>query len=214
MQPVVLHGYHNAEQLALTEQLSDAALGELSVVARGQPCLVVGTSTWSPPKSLAWQKGFRLGSGLIWKLLLLASVLGTPRAGSGEILWLVALLRLLLSPLVGWSLLGGFYLILLLELNLIVVGGPAERLSLCSVLLCGLLLGCLLLSKVGVPSRWRSTGSGRSMMIVCSSCQGMMHFCWMSPCEWVLCHVRGWSGLGMLRLRLLTLTGLLEALFR
>ena len=26
-------------------------------------------STWSPPKSLAWQKGFRLGSGLIWRVL-------------------------------------------------------------------------------------------------------------------------------------------------
>ena len=29
----------DAEQLALTEQLFDAALGELSVVARGQPSL-------------------------------------------------------------------------------------------------------------------------------------------------------------------------------
>ena len=38
----------DAEQLALTDQLFDAALGERS-----------------PPKSLVWQKGFRLGSGLI-----------------------------------------------------------------------------------------------------------------------------------------------------
>ena len=55
----VLYGYQgadaDAEQLALTEQLFDAALGELSVVARGQPCLLVGDfTTWSPPKSLAW----------------------------------------------------------------------------------------------------------------------------------------------------------------
>ena len=42
----VLYGYQgadaDAEQLALTERLFDAAFGELSVVARGQPCLLVG----------------------------------------------------------------------------------------------------------------------------------------------------------------------------
>ena len=59
----------DAEQLALTEQLFDAALGELAVVARGQPCLDVGISTWSPPRFLACLKESRLGSGLIWKLL-------------------------------------------------------------------------------------------------------------------------------------------------
>ena len=32
---VVLYGYQDAEQLALTEQLFDAALAELAVVARG-----------------------------------------------------------------------------------------------------------------------------------------------------------------------------------
>ena len=32
----------DAEQLALTEQLFDAALGELHAVASGQPCLLVG----------------------------------------------------------------------------------------------------------------------------------------------------------------------------
>ena len=31
--------------------------------------MLVVISTWSPPKSLAWHKGFRLGSGLIWKVL-------------------------------------------------------------------------------------------------------------------------------------------------
>ena len=49
MHLVVLYGYQgidtDAEQPALTEQLFDAALGELSVVARGQPCMLVGTST-------------------------------------------------------------------------------------------------------------------------------------------------------------------------
>ena len=33
---------NSAEQLALTDQLFDAAPGELGVVARKQPCLVVG----------------------------------------------------------------------------------------------------------------------------------------------------------------------------
>ena len=44
MHLVVLYGFQgadaDAEQLALTEQLFDAALGGLSVVARGQPCTI------------------------------------------------------------------------------------------------------------------------------------------------------------------------------
>ena len=63
----VLYGFQgadsDAEQLAFTDQLFDAVLSELSVVARGQPC------AWSPPKSLAWQKGFRLDFGLISRRL-------------------------------------------------------------------------------------------------------------------------------------------------
>ena len=43
---VVLYGYQGAdreaEKLDLTDQFLDAALGELGVVAREQPCLVVG----------------------------------------------------------------------------------------------------------------------------------------------------------------------------
>ena len=75
MHLVVLYGFQgadsDAEQLALTEQLFDAALGELGVVARGQPCLIVvgDFNVWNPQKSLAWQKGFWLGSGLISKVL-------------------------------------------------------------------------------------------------------------------------------------------------
>ena len=42
----MLYGYQGADsdakQLALTEQLFDAASGELGVVARGQPCMLVG----------------------------------------------------------------------------------------------------------------------------------------------------------------------------
>ena len=54
MHLVVLYGYQGADcdakQLALTEQLLDAALGELGVVARGQPCLIVGDFNVEPTK--------------------------------------------------------------------------------------------------------------------------------------------------------------------
>ena len=52
MHLVVFYGYQgadsDAEQLALTEQLCDAAPGELVVVARGQPCLIVGRAHQDP----------------------------------------------------------------------------------------------------------------------------------------------------------------------
>ena len=68
----VLYGYQgadtDAEQLALTDQLFDAALGEVSILARGQALLLVGDFNGSPPRSFAWQKGFRLGSGLTLRL--------------------------------------------------------------------------------------------------------------------------------------------------
>ena len=48
----VLCGYQgadsDAEQLALTNQLFDAALGELHAVASGQPCLLVGDFNVEP----------------------------------------------------------------------------------------------------------------------------------------------------------------------
>ena len=51
---VVLYGYQgadtDAEQLALTEQLFDAALAELAVVARGSPCLLAGDFNVEPTK--------------------------------------------------------------------------------------------------------------------------------------------------------------------
>ena len=58
---VVLYGFQgagsDAEQLSLTEQLFDAALGELSVVSRGQPCLLVGDFNVEPTKSPCLAKG-------------------------------------------------------------------------------------------------------------------------------------------------------------
>ena len=65
MHLVVLYGYRgadaDAEQRALTEQLFDAALGELSVVARGQPCMLVGDFNVEPTKIPCLAKGISAG---------------------------------------------------------------------------------------------------------------------------------------------------------
>ena len=62
---VVLYAYqgadHDPEQLALTEQLFDAALSELSVVARGQPCLMVGDFNVEPTKIPCLARGISAG---------------------------------------------------------------------------------------------------------------------------------------------------------
>ena len=61
----VLHGYQGAdtdpEQLALTDQLFDAALGELHAVALGQPCLLVGDFNVEPTKIPCLAKGISAG---------------------------------------------------------------------------------------------------------------------------------------------------------
>ena len=61
----VLYGYQgadtDAEQLAPTDQLFDAALGEVSIVARGQPCLLVGDFNVEPTKILCLAKGISAG---------------------------------------------------------------------------------------------------------------------------------------------------------
>ena len=65
MHLVVLYGYQgadaDAEQLAVTEQLFDAALGELGVVARGQPCMLVGDFNVEPTKIPCLSKGISAG---------------------------------------------------------------------------------------------------------------------------------------------------------
>ena len=65
MHLVVLYGYQGAdrdpERLALTDQLFDAALAELSVVAREQPCLLVGDFNVEPTKVPCLAKGIMAG---------------------------------------------------------------------------------------------------------------------------------------------------------
>ena len=77
MHLVVLYGYQGAdrdrERLALL-------VGDFVLLVSSLVCWLV-TSTWRPPKSLAWQKGFRLVSGLMWRhlgLWLLVGILGLP----------------------------------------------------------------------------------------------------------------------------------------
>ena len=136
MHLVVFFGYqgadNDAEQLALTEQLFDAALGEVSVVARGQPCFDGwGFQRGAHQNYLAWEKGFRLGSGLtlrrpgLWQL-----VCNQPHTCKRDWHSAIALLLLLFFP-ARFSLVDGLLLILLLGLFLTVAGGLVGLLSLC-----------------------------------------------------------------------------------
>ena len=65
MHPVVPHGYQCAdadpEQLALADHLFDTALGELSVVARRQPCMLVGDFNVEPTEIPCLAKGISAG---------------------------------------------------------------------------------------------------------------------------------------------------------
>ena len=65
MHLVVLYGYQGAdrdsERLALTDQLLDAALGELGVLAREQPCLLVGDFNVEPTKIPCLATGIMAG---------------------------------------------------------------------------------------------------------------------------------------------------------
>ena len=68
MHLVVLYGFRgadtDAEQLALTEQLHQATLGELSIVARGQPRSLVGHFNVEPHQNpLLGKKDFGLALG-------------------------------------------------------------------------------------------------------------------------------------------------------
>ena len=106
---------------------------------------------WSPPKSLAWQKGFRLGSGLISRrvgLWLLVCNLPLPVSGTGillvvivGILWLVAL-SLLLSFPARLRLIGGLLLILRFGLSLTAAGWSGHSASATHSSLAGLVVAC------------------------------------------------------------------------
>ena len=77
----------------------------------------------------------------------------------------------------------GLLPILLFGLFLIAAGGNVGLLSQLRVLLYGLLLVCLLLTRGGVPSRLRSRGFGRFMMSACSICLGRMLYVLMTSLD-------------------------------
>ena len=77
----------------------------------------------------------------------------------------------------------------------------------------GLLLGCLLLIKIGVPSRLRFKESGKFMMSVFSLCPVRMLCSWMNLLMLVMFHVHGLFGLVLLGLHLLMLIVLVVVLF-
>ena len=177
----------DAEQLSLTDQLFDAALGELRVVALDQPCLIVGDFNVEPPKSLACLKGFLLGSGLIWSRLgpLLLVCLLLP---------LVSVLGMILGVIVGifgWLSFGcGCGSSCSVGLDRWVVPHLAVRASFFTPL--GLLefsavkrtpslacSWCLLLTSLVVLNLLRFRGFGRFMMRGYSLCLGRMPWGWM-----------------------------------
>ena len=191
---VVLYGYQgadgNAEQLSLTEQLFDAALGELRVVALDQPCLIVGDFNVEPTKIPCLSKGILAG---LWVDLesAWAFASGVLPAATCKRAWgdvgghrrdfMVG------CPLVAAAVhscsvqrwIGGLFLILLFGPLFFIPVGLVRFRSLLSVLHFGLLLGCLLLIRLVVLSLLRFRGFGRFMMKGFSLCLGKMIWDWM-----------------------------------
>ena len=150
---VVLCGYQGAdsEQLALTDQLFDAALSDLGVVARGQQCMLVGDFNVERTKIPCLAKGISAG---LW-VDLEASAGGMQPAATCKRTWEYAgghrgdSCCCCLFFLARLSQTGGLLLILLSGLMLRVLGGLVGLISWSSVLPSGLLLGCLLLLRAG-----------------------------------------------------------------
>ena len=147
------------------------------VVARGHPCIFVGDFNVEPTKIPCLAKGISAGLWVdleaSWALAGGMQPASTCKRAWGLVVvivaisWLVASL-LLLFFLVRSSLTGGVLHILLFGPYLIAVGGLVGLFSRYSVLLYGLLLGCLLFMRAGGLSRLRFRGFGRFTMIVCS----------------------------------------------
>ena len=163
MHLVVLYGYQGVdadpEQLALTDQLFDAELAELSVVARKQPCLVVGDFNVEPTKIPCLVKeisavlcvdlevSWALASGKQPASTCMREwgsgggnrrdfMIGCPLAAAAAVLSCTVQADRWIAPHLAVSTL------------FIMVAGLAESLSRFGFLLSGLLLGCLLLIRV------------------------------------------------------------------
>ena len=174
----VLCGYQGAdtvaEQLALTEQLCDAALGELSVVAREQPCMLVGDFNVEPtkiPSAGLWvdfEESWALATGRQPSSTCLREwgcgggnrrdfMFGCPLAAAAVLSCKVQPDRWIAPHLAVRTLFD-------------CCGWTSQVTQLVSRTPFGLPLGCLMLIKVGVPSQLRFSGFGRFMMSAFSSC--------------------------------------------
>ena len=189
MHLVVLYGYQgaytDAEQLALTEHLFDAALGELGVVARGHPCMLVGDFNVEPTKIPCLAKGISAG---LWVDLEVSWALAAGRHPSS------ACLRECGSGggtrrdfMVRYPLTAAAVLSCAVQPDRWIAPHLVVR-ALCdysrwscrvtqpvwfSPLWPASWLPAVEI-RVGVPSRLRFVGSARSMMIVCSLCLSRM----------------------------------------
>ena len=172
----VLYGYQgadsDAEQLASTDQLFHAALGELHAVASGQPCSLDGDFNVEPTKIPCLAQGISAGLwvdfGEAWALAA-----GLHPAPTCKRSWTAAGGHrrdfILGCPLAAAAILSckvqPHRWIAPHLLFLIKVGGSLGLRSLFFVPLFGLLLGCLLLTSLGVLSLLKFRGFGRCMMI-------------------------------------------------
>ena len=219
MHLVVVYGYQGAatdpEQLALTDQLFDAALAELSVVARGQPCLMVGDFNVEPTKIPCLAKGISAGLWVdlegSWALAIGRQPSSTCRREWGS----VGGTRR--DFIVGCPLLTAAVLDGAVQLDRWIAPHLAVRAffdySCWSCLVTQPVrfsplwpaFWLLAIDKSRGLSRLRFVGSGKFMMIVCSTCPSVMLFFWMRAWKLEMFLGLGWCGLMLLSLLLLML---------
>ena len=150
-----------------------------SVVARGQPCMLVGDFNVEPTKIPCLAKGISAG---LWVDLDASWALAcglqpaptckrTWSAAGGHRRDFMVGCPLAVAAVLSCKVQPDRWIAphLAVRLCLTAVGGPVALLSRCSALSFGLLLGCLLLIRAGGPSRLRFRGFGRSVMSVYSS---------------------------------------------
>ena len=195
---VVLYGYHgadrDAEQLSLTDQLFDAALGELGVVALDQPCLIVGDFNVEPTKIPCLSKGIFAG---LWVDLesAWAFASGVSPAVTCKRAWddsgghrrdFMVGCPLVAAAVRSCSVQRDRWIVphLAVRASFLILVGLVRFLSLLSVLRFGPLLGCLLLIRLGVLGLLRFRGFGIFMMRDFSSCLGRMLWVWMGTSMW------------------------------
>ena len=206
-----------AEQLHLADQLFGAALGEFSVVANGQPRLIVGDLNVEPTKTPSLPYG--ISAGLWVDLQACWAAADGAEAGGGWACkrtlayrkswgfpgWMLTLRGC--SAGVKLWLIGGFSLILLCDLGLMLISGPAVLVSVHKLPLSGLLLGCLRLtnkSRESNSAELRRTGLLHDERL--GFIGAVMLVLWMMLWLVVMSQPLGKSGLRRLTLHLRMLT--------